>query len=144
MRIVQVIACYLLIIVSALMAQEKAAPYLKKAELPKYPILARQARIDGAVKISFEVAEDGTVSEVQAISGHPMLKPAALENVQSWRFGFSGGVGSKQRQETEFVFRLSGKDVEKNPRLTVSLESFRRVEITSDVLVIPDSPNVVR
>jgi TonB family protein len=124
----------------ALAGQEKTEPYLKKAELPNYPAVARQARLSGIIRISFAIGQDGSVSEVKAVSGHPMLTFAAVENVKTWRFGFSGPVSGKQNYYTEFVFRLSGKDVKKDPRLTVSLESFRHVEITTDVVVIPDSP----
>lgn len=86
------------------------------------------------MKVSFELAEDGTVSEVQAMSGHPLLKPSAVENVRTWKFN---PVAAKQDLETGFVFRLAN-NVHDNPRPTVSLESFRRIEVTSDVVLIVD------
>ena len=40
-------------------------------------------------------------------------------------------------------FDCAGQDVASNPKLTVSVESFRHIEITTDVLLlIPDSPVV--
>jgi TonB family protein len=121
-------------------AQPSHDRQLKRADLPTYPPVARQARIQGTVKLSFVIRDDGGVSDVKAISGHPMLKAAAVANIESWRF-IPNGIRN-ENVTTEFVFRLSGKDVHSNPKLTVSLDSFRRVEITTDVLLIPDSPIV--
>ncbi len=141
MRVAQLCLCCVLMAVAGL-AQQKSTPYLHRADLPIYPIVARQARIEGAVRISFRVERDGTVSDVEVVSGHPMLRAAAVDNVRSWRFRLTRQTEPSQLYETEFVYRLSGKDVRENPRLTVSLESFRRVDITSDVVLIPDSPVV--
>jgi len=51
---------------------------------PNYPPLAKQARISGVVKLSAVIAKDGTIRELQTISGHPLLVPAALEAVKQW------------------------------------------------------------
>lgn len=132
------LAC-MLIGVAVVCAQDSAILTLKKADLPIYPLLARQARIQGTVKISFDVSQDGTVSNVQGISGHALLKSAAIENVSTWKF--AGGL-NKQQLETEFVYRLSGS-VGRNPRLTVSLESFRQIDVTSDFIQI-DEEEIIR
>jgi hypothetical protein len=92
--------------------------------------------------LSFVINPDGSVAEVQALSGHPMLKTAAAANVATWRFRPEDGRG--ERQTTELVFKFSGKDVSLNPRLTVSLESFRRIEVTTDVVAYPAQPVVRR
>lgn len=49
---------------------------------PVYPPLARQARITGDVKIQLKIRSDGSVASAEVISGHPMLKQAALESAQ--------------------------------------------------------------
>src|SRR5207245_3861261 len=63
-----------------------AAPHLPKvvsASVPFYPDLARQTRIEGAVTL--RVSTDGKlVSDVGAVSGHPILVRAATENVKTW------------------------------------------------------------
>jgi len=51
---------------------------------PSYPPLAKQARIQGVVKLSAVIAKDGTIQELSVISGHPLLAPAALEAVKQW------------------------------------------------------------
>jgi protein TonB len=54
--------------------------------LPKYPALARQARVQGAVILEATIDREGTVSELRVISGHPLLIDAALEAVQQWKY----------------------------------------------------------
>jgi TonB family protein len=58
--------------------------------LPTYPPLARQARIVGDVKIQVRVRRDGSVDSSAVISGHPMLKQAALESAQKSTFECKG------------------------------------------------------
>jgi len=53
---------------------------------PTYPRLAAQARIQGTVVVQAVIAKDGTVHDLHAISGHPMLVPAAIEAVRQWRY----------------------------------------------------------
>jgi TonB family protein len=54
--------------------------------LPKYPPIARLARIDGDVALSVTVAADGTVSKVAFVSGHPMLRLAVESEAAKWKF----------------------------------------------------------
>jgi TonB family protein len=49
-----------------------------------YPPLAKQARIQGVVKLSATIAKDGTVQHLEAISGHPLLMEAAMDAVRQW------------------------------------------------------------
>lgn len=53
---------------------------------PVYPALARQARITGSVVLHAIIDKDGRVSELQVISGHPLLVQAALDAVRQWRY----------------------------------------------------------
>ncbi len=53
---------------------------------PIYPQLARQARISGTVRLQAVIAKDGTVQELQVLSGHPLLVQAALDAVRQWRY----------------------------------------------------------
>jgi TonB family protein len=49
-----------------------------------YPPLAKQARVQGSVVLSVIIAEDGAVKQVQLVSGHPLLAPAAMDAVKKW------------------------------------------------------------
>lgn len=51
---------------------------------PVYPQLARQARIQGTVRFTATIGKDGHVKNLQLVSGHPLLAPAAQEAVRQW------------------------------------------------------------
>ncbi len=53
---------------------------------PVYPPLARQARIQGRVILKVVISKIGDVENLQLISGHPMLAPAAIEAVKQWKY----------------------------------------------------------
>jgi protein TonB len=53
---------------------------------PAYPPLARQARIQGVVILQAQISKDGNIINLQLISGHPMLAPAAIEAVKQWKY----------------------------------------------------------
>ncbi len=53
---------------------------------PVYPPLAKQARIQGVVHLTTTIAADGTVQNIEVISGHPLLVPAAMEAVKQWLY----------------------------------------------------------
>ncbi len=53
---------------------------------PVYPPLARQARIQGTVILQAQISKTGDIENLQLISGHPMLAPAAIEAVKQWKY----------------------------------------------------------
>jgi protein TonB len=53
---------------------------------PTYPPLARQARIQGTVLLQAQISKTGDIENLQLISGHPMLAPAAIEAVKQWKY----------------------------------------------------------
>lgn len=59
---------------------------LTKLFEPTYPPLALQARIAGDVDLTLTVRRDGSVESAVFVSGHPMLKPAALDSAQRSQF----------------------------------------------------------
>jgi len=61
----------------------QAAKIMRKV-LPSYPPLARAARVSGVVHLIGIIARDGTIRNLQVVSGHPLLTRAALEAVQQW------------------------------------------------------------
>jgi periplasmic protein TonB len=63
----------------------KAPRQIVKAT-PTYPILARQAKVQGVVSIDAVIDTNGNVVEMQVISGPPLLIPAALETVRQWKY----------------------------------------------------------
>ena len=61
----------------------QAARIIRKV-IPVYPPLARQARVQGVVKLDGVIAADGTIQQLRVISGHPLLVGAAVEAVRQW------------------------------------------------------------
>jgi protein TonB len=57
---------------------------LVKQPKPIYPPLAKQARISGVVHLAAVISKDGTIQDLKAVGGHPLLIPAALEAVRQW------------------------------------------------------------
>jgi protein TonB len=53
---------------------------------PKYSPLALQARIKGQVLLRAIIGKDGEIKELEVLSGHPMLVPAAIAAIKQWRY----------------------------------------------------------
>jgi protein TonB len=58
---------------------------IQKVE-PQYPPLARAARVQGDVVLSAVIDTNGQITNLQLVSGHPMLVPAAIAAVKQWRY----------------------------------------------------------
>jgi len=54
--------------------------------VPLYPPLAKTARIQGTVVLHAIISKQGNVENLNVISGHPMLMPAAVEAVKQWKY----------------------------------------------------------
>ncbi len=59
---------------------------LIKSVPPIYPPQARAQGIQGKVKLHVVIGKDGSVSQVEAISGHPLLIQAAIDAVRQWKY----------------------------------------------------------
>jgi TonB family protein len=81
-------------------------PYLKSASMPFYPPLCRSARISGIVTLHFTVNENGDTSYVEAVSGHQLLRDAAIQNVQSWKFAWPHPCDCHVKREVVFVYSI--------------------------------------
>ena len=81
-------------------------PVVKSGEMPLYPPLARQARLQGTVRL--KVTTDGAyITKVAASGAHKLLLDAAEENIRTWRF-------YKHRPQTfitTFVYKLDKEEV---------------------------------
>jgi protein TonB len=65
--------------------QIQAARLIRKV-MPTYPILARQARITGTVRLQAVISTAGGIRSLKLISGHPLLTQAAVDAVAGWRY----------------------------------------------------------
>jgi periplasmic protein TonB len=53
---------------------------------PFYPLLARHARVSGAVVIDAVIDTQGNVAEMRAVSGSPLLVMAAMQALRQWKY----------------------------------------------------------
>jgi TonB family protein len=51
---------------------------------PVYPDLAKSARIQGTVELAALIGPDGHIQQLSVISGHPLLRQAAIDAVKTW------------------------------------------------------------
>jgi TonB family protein len=88
---------------------EVAAPQMadlivKKVD-PVYPAMGRKQRIQGIVVLRVQIGKSGNVENIQVVSGHPILSPAAVEAVKQWEYK---------------PYLLNGEPVEVESRVTVN------------------------
>jgi len=81
--------------------------FLTKLDNPVYPPLARQARISGDVNLILHVRQDGSVESVEVVSGHPMLKEAALYSAKRSEFVCHGCSEALTTYSLVYTFGLT-------------------------------------
>jgi TonB family protein len=53
---------------------------------PKYPEIAKKAKIEGTVVLKAIIGKDGTVENLQVVSGAPMLISSSMDAVRQWTY----------------------------------------------------------
>lgn len=51
---------------------------------PVFPQIAKSARIEGTVELRAVIGTDGRVRQLDIVSGHPLLRKAAIDAVRQW------------------------------------------------------------
>jgi protein TonB len=59
---------------------------LIKKVVPEYPAVAKRARVEGVVQLQVIVNEEGDVSDVKVLEGHPLLIDEAVRAVKQWKY----------------------------------------------------------
>jgi TonB family protein len=75
---------------------------------PTYSPIARQAWIRGEVTLKVGVGPDGSVSQVDAQTGNPILAESATKAVKGWRFCKASEESSGRDVTVSFQFQLEG------------------------------------
>jgi len=75
----------------------------KAAVAPNYPPLAALASVSGSVIVRVRVAGNGTVARTRVVSGHPLLRGAAVEAARKWRFASASTPSRTARMTFKFV-----------------------------------------
>jgi TonB family protein len=101
---------------------EHAGRLLTDKAAPVYPPLARQAKIQGAVRVELTVSETGTVVSARVIDGHSLLATAALDAAKKWKYRpyLVTGIPTSfvTVVEVEFSLGFPKEQYEERPELT--------------------------
>ena len=75
---------------------------------PLYPPEAEQKHIEGTVRIHATIGVDGSIKDLQPLSGPASLLPAALTAVREWRYNptLLNGQPIETQEDISVVFRL--------------------------------------
>ncbi len=100
-----------------------------------YPALGLQARISGVVRLRIHIASDGSVSEMQIITGNKILGRAAQDNLRTWSFMHctlpdDGAASRRDDIEVAYEFKLVG-ETQSVPKSQFSYEYPYRITVTS-------------
>lgn len=86
------------------------APMVVAAVAPILPPIARQARVEGDVKVEVKVDRNGTVQSTKVISGHPLVQKASETAATKWKFSALGQEPSVRTVQLIFRFDCVDKD----------------------------------
>src|SRR5262245_17290353 len=101
---------------------------------PPHPPIAKAARASGAVQVQVLIGENGEVIEANVVSGHPLLRDAALQAARQWVFKPTelSGVAVKVQGVLTFNFALNDEEptpasaVRNIPKYTTNTEQLAK------------------
>lgn len=122
-------------------AQLPAKPCANISEfvIEGYPLLARQARIEGDVNALVELRKDGTVASISEVTGPDLLRGSA-DSIKSWRFDVCEDSPGSVR--ITLRFNLSGPEDVRNVVARVKGKLPYFFEITTNPTAEKPGPNV--
>ena len=92
-------------------ANVEAAQLIRQVA-PVYPLIAKTAHITGTVVLHAIIGKDGTVEDLQFVSGPPLLLKSAMDAVKQWQYNATLLMGEPVRVDTTIsvVYVLGGKN----------------------------------
>jgi protein TonB len=77
--------------------------------VPVYPEIARRARVSGTVRLVGVIAKDGTIQQLQVVSGNPLLVGSAVDAVRQWIYKptLLNGVAVEVIAPIDVIFTLA-------------------------------------
>jgi TonB family protein len=115
---------------------------------PIYPKKARLAHIEGVVKLHLVFADDGSIAELQPVSGDPLLVDSAMKAVQEWRVSFGRAAGRPMEHEIALSLTFSIEDPPKPAYLhltngdVIRADTVREFEDRIEYTVGPQTHNI--
>jgi len=95
---------------------------------PIYPREARLAHTEGEVKLILVIAADGSIADLQAVSGDPLLLDSTMKALRQWRFTIGGFVGKPREMEVPLSFMFKIEDPPKPAYLHLTSGKVIRAE----------------
>jgi TonB family protein len=76
---------------------------------PKYPKEARKKHVEGVVRLHAIIGKDGSVHDIEMVSGDPLLIDAAIKAVRQWRYATTTLNGMPVEVSTiiDVIFKLN-------------------------------------
>jgi TonB family protein len=76
---------------------------------PSYPLLAKQMKVQGAVVLEALISQNGSIQDIQVLSGPAILSAAAREAVKQWHFKpyYQGGRAVETEARITVNFTIS-------------------------------------
>jgi len=120
-------------------AAQSGVVLIKLAQL-RYPPLARQARIQGDVKITVGIRRDGSVESAVIASGHPMLMEAALESARNSQYECRGCSEAITSSSLVYSFQLDFPSAVDQSQAPLVTHSGNHVTVGAEPVIISDRP----
>ncbi len=115
------VICVLLLGSATLNAQDIP---IRQIVVPTYPLLGRDARLQGRVRMDLEIGEDGKVQSVRSSGAHILLLDESEKNIRQWTFGpYPEGTRFPVRWVVRYEYKLEGEEEYRMspPRVVITL-----------------------
>lgn len=130
---------------SSLLNREKPEPDVVVSTLhpPIYPAIARTARISGEVEIRLGIRKDGSVDSAVPLSGHELLRQAAMDSARQSQFECRRCTDEVTSYSLVYSFQFTG-EAACNRQTNVQFNPVeKRIVVTADVPeIIVDYENI--
>jgi TonB family protein len=92
-------------------ASEIVPARLIRSVPPQYPKIAQDMRVSGIVIVRAKIKKDGTVTDLELVSGPPLLRQAAFDAVRQWTYAPAtlNGQATEQGVQVKLVFSPNAK-----------------------------------
>jgi TonB family protein len=87
---------------------------------PSYPAVAKAAGAQGPVQVQVTIGTDGHVVDATVISGHPLLRDAAIEAARQWQFKPTELSGAAVKVQGTLTFNFTLRDSKENETPTIT------------------------
>lgn len=90
--------------------QDALCCFTSHSVAPVYPREARVGHTEGVVKLILVIAPDGSIADLQAVSGDALLLDSTMKAVRQWRFSIGGFLGKPRELEVPLSFTFKIED----------------------------------